>query len=295
MSSSGRRAREPAWLDRKAYPFERNYIDVGPGRMHFVDEGSGPTVLFVHGNPTWSFMYRRCILRMSASRRCIAPDLVGFGLSDRPAGWSYSPEDQAACLRRLLDELDLDEIAIVVHDWGGPIGLDAAFRSGCAIRCCVILNTIMWPIASWSRLGIFARTFGSSVGSVATRRANVLARLMPFGIGDRKAFPSTVHRQYIEPLRDDAAASAALPGAFLQSAPFLDGLWARRSNLKAIPTHIMWGMKDPVFRTSHLDRWRSALSDAHVTTLGEVGHFVAEEAPYHVTHALEQSERCSSR
>lgn len=295
MSSSVRGTRTSAWLDRVAYPFESYDVDVGPGRMHYIDEGDGPVVLFVHGNPTWSFMYRLCILEARDSWRCIAPDLLGFGCSERPDGWSCSPDDQAVCLRRLLDALDLDDVTLVVHDWGGPIGLDAALRSNCALRGLVVLNTIMWPIDAWSRIGFFSRAFGSRLGRTSIRRGNILTRLMPFGMGGRKPFTSAVHRQYIEPLRDEAGASAALPGAFLRSAAFLEALYARRSIVKNVPARIVWGMKDPVFRTNHLDRWRSILPNANVTELDDVGHFVAEEAPHHVTDALRKLQRSSLR
>jgi haloalkane dehalogenase len=112
----------PGWVDRKAYPFEPRWLDVGEGRLHYVDEGVGPTILFVHGTPTWSFEYRHLIGGLKAKHRCVAVDHLGFGLSERPAGSAYTPEAHAHRLRAFVDKLGLNGFTLVVHDFGAPSG-----------------------------------------------------------------------------------------------------------------------------------------------------------------------------
>src|SRR5688572_15338297 len=111
-----------SWVDREAWPWEGRMVDVGEGRMHVTEVGQGPPILLVHGTPTWSFEWRHVIRELSKTHRCIAPDHLGFGLSDRPADAGYRPEDHARRLQRLVEVLGLERFTLVVHDYGGPIG-----------------------------------------------------------------------------------------------------------------------------------------------------------------------------
>ena len=110
------------------YPFTSRYVALSSGRMHYVDEGAGDVVLFVHGTPTWSFEYRHLIKAFRASHRCIAPDHLGFGLSERPANFPYTPEAHATALEEFAGKLGLDRFTLVVHDFGGPVGLPLCLR-----------------------------------------------------------------------------------------------------------------------------------------------------------------------
>ena len=114
----------PAFL-RAQYPFESRFLDLDGHRLHYVDEGSGPAVLMVHGNPTWSFFYRDLIRELSATHRCIAVDHLGCGLSDKPADYTYNQASHIKNLQRLITSLNLESFDLVLHDWGGPIGLGA--------------------------------------------------------------------------------------------------------------------------------------------------------------------------
>jgi haloalkane dehalogenase len=131
----------PDWLNRNDYPFTSRYFDAPAGRMHYLDEGSGDPILFVHGNPVWSFVYRHLIKSLCGSYRCIAPDHLGFGLSDKPAHWSYLPEEHAKNLELLLESLNLERITLVINDWGGPIGISYAIRHPERVRNLVITNS----------------------------------------------------------------------------------------------------------------------------------------------------------
>jgi pimeloyl-ACP methyl ester carboxylesterase len=136
----------PTWVDRAVFPFESKWLELPAGRMHYVDEGSGPAILFVHGTPTWSFEWRHLIAGLRETHRCVALDHLGFGLSERPAGAAYTPEAHAERLREFVARLGLERFTLVVHDFGGPIGLPLAIGSGRVERL-VVLNSWMWSFA----------------------------------------------------------------------------------------------------------------------------------------------------
>lgn len=112
--------------DPSLFPFESRWLDAPVGRVHYVDEGAGRPILFLHGNPTWSFLYRGIVTRLRDRFRCVAVDYPGFGLSVRPAGYGYTPAEHAAVVGELVDALALEDLVVMGQDWGGPIGLAAA-------------------------------------------------------------------------------------------------------------------------------------------------------------------------
>src|SRR5690606_27916773 len=130
----------PDWLDRTAYPFRSRVMDLAEGRIHYVDEGQGTPLLMVHGTPTWSFLYRKLIAALAPDYRCVALDHLGFGLSDKPRDGHYRPEDHARRLREFVERLDLRDIVLVVHDFGGPIGLSYAIDRPDNVRALVLGN-----------------------------------------------------------------------------------------------------------------------------------------------------------
>lgn len=132
---------KPAWLDTDLYPFAPRTFATQYGAMNYLDEGSGLPAVMVHGTPTWSFLYRHFVKALSGRYRCVVPDHLGFGLSDRPKGFPFTPRAHAANLTALLDHLDLKEYTLVVHDYGGPIGLASALKHPERVRALVIINT----------------------------------------------------------------------------------------------------------------------------------------------------------
>ncbi|HZD64918.1 MAG TPA: alpha/beta fold hydrolase, partial [Acidimicrobiales bacterium] len=111
-----------AWVPRELYPFESRYVDLAGARVHYIDEGRGPPLLALHGNPTWSFIYRGIVEGLADRFRCVAPDYPGFGLSTAPPGYGFTPAEHARVLEALVLELDLWDVTLMVQDWGGPIG-----------------------------------------------------------------------------------------------------------------------------------------------------------------------------
>ena len=133
-----------SWLDQKEYPFNSNYFNVNGHQMHYIDEGQGETILFIHGTPSWSFDFRNVIKSLSKNYRCIAIDHVGFGLSDKPEFYDYSTQNHSWTLEKFVLELGLKNITLVLHDFGGPIGLDFAIRNSQLIKRITVLNSWLW-------------------------------------------------------------------------------------------------------------------------------------------------------
>lgn len=281
----------PDWLDRSLYPFAPHYFDSVDGRMHYVDEGSGPPVVFVHGTPTWSFLFRHLVSRLATRHRVIAVDHLGFGLSDKPANGPYEPKDHASRLAALLDSLEVSNATFVVHDFGGPIGLAVALAQPERIERLVLFNTWMWSIADDGAIARGATVAGSWVGRLLYRHLNFPVKvLMPKVVGDRRVLTPEIVRHYAAPLAspDERMGAWGCARALLQSSPWFDWLWSQRGRLRDKPMLLLWGLKDPTFGVRYLERWRSEFPDAQVHTFAACGHFVPEEAAAEVGPLLEQ-------
>jgi haloalkane dehalogenase len=263
----------PAWLDTRAYPFVSRAVDVDGLRVHYVDEGAGPPVLFVHGLPTWSFVWRHLIAGLRDRHRCVALDLPGFGLSDKPPSDAYRPEDQARRLAAFVDALRLKDFALVVHDFGGPIGLSLALERPDAVRRLVLFNTWMWSLADDRQYARVGRLLGSALGRVLYERVGFSVNVVWRHAVRDPRYTRAVHRQYAAPLAEPAARHATWIYAreLLGSSAWYDALWARRARLARIPALLVWGARDPAFGKL-LPRWRAVFEQAEVLELADAGH-----------------------
>jgi haloalkane dehalogenase len=277
-------------VDTTAYPFAAKFVQLSAGRMHYVDEGTGPTMLLVHGTPTWSFEYRHLIREFSTRFRVVAPDHLGFGLSDRPPAFPYTPEAHAAALDEFVTALNLDHILLVVHDFGGPIGLPLALSRPSRVTRVVVLNSWMWPFDDDPNMTKKARLAGGALGRWMYKHLNFsLKVLMPSVYGNRKALTPAIHRQYLAVFsnKDDRVLVLhALARALLGSRAFYADLRQRADPLRDIPVLIVWGMKDSAFPPAQLDRWTALLPSASVVRLAGAGHWPHEEEADSVIHAI---------
>ena len=284
-------ASQGAPIDRVAYPFRSRWCTLSVGRMHYVEEGSGEPILFVHGTPTWSFEWRHLIRALSPRYRCIAPDLMGFGLSERPTTFDYTPASHSRALAEFVESVHAGPLNLVVHDFGGPIALPLAMRSG-LVRRLVLLNTWMWSFAGDREMERAGRISGGAIGRFLYRWANFSLRvLMPYAYGDKSRLTPETHRQYLERFPDRNSRALVLwplARAILGSSSYYDSLWAQRDRLHDIPALIIWGMRDRAFRPSQLARWRTALPHARTVELRDAGHWPHEEAPERVREEVER-------
>ena len=282
----------PAWLDRGQYPFKTRTIALTDGNLSYVDEGSGEALLFVHGTPTWSFEYRHLIKNLAKRYRCIAPDHLGFGLSGRPAGFAYSPEAHAVVLREFVDRLGLERFTLIVHDFGGPIGLPLAVDQPSRVARVIVMNTWAWPLDDDPKMARGARLIGGAIGRFLYRHANAsLKVIMPSAYGDKSKLTAAIHAQYLNVFRErDARVQVlhTLAKSLLGSRAHYQLLLDRIGALRRMPVLIIWGMKDSAFQPYQLDRWRSLLPNAVVEPIAGAGHWPHEEEPAAVIAAMER-------
>lgn len=280
----------PSWLDKSAYPFAAHWFDTPAGRMHYVDEGTGRPIVFVHGNPAWSFMFRNQIKSLLSTRRCIAPDHLGFGLSDKPHNWSYLPSEHADNLEALLERLDLHDITLVLGDWGGPIGISYALQHPERIRDLVISNTWMWSVSRQIKFRLFSGYMGGPIGRYLIRKRNsFVISGFPGAFGDPKRLSPAAHEQYVRPFDEplDRKGSWVFPKQIIASSEWLASLWDRRAVLQSKEFRFIWGMKDPGFGEKELRRWCDQYPGGRVTRYPDGGHFLAEELPSEFTNGLQ--------
>lgn len=242
------RTPETAFADLPGYAFAPHYIEFDGMRMHYLDEGAGDPILLLHGEPTWSYLYRRMIPALSAGLRVVAPDYLGFGRSDKPVHIAdYTYDLHVASIHALVDNLDLRRITVVVQDWGGPIGLRVAAESRDRFARLVVLNTGLFASKGWPTPGFLQwRNFAERVGrempvgriiqSATTRELDgetLRAYEAPWPVPESKAgvaaFPLLV------PLTQDDPNAAAM----LRVMDALRG-WD-------VPALVCWSDSDPVF------------------------------------------------
>lgn len=273
----------------ESYPFRNGFVETPHGRMHYAELGSGPPILCIHGNPTWSFLYRKFLTGLSGSHRVVALDLIGFGLSEKPTHpEGYSAEGHVADVVALIDALDLRDLTLVVQDWGGPIGVGAAAERPERVQTIVAMNT--WAFAPDTEsnfslplplqilrvpvvgeelvqgLAIFNRVFVPLAIARPERRTALVRRAydrVQGSWGERAgtlAFPRMIPTSLDHP----AARQLARDDAFLSS--------FRGRVLLA------WGMKDIAFSPQVLASWRKRFPSAPVLKLPEAGHYLQEDA-----------------
>ncbi|NMO03023.1 alpha/beta fold hydrolase [Gordonia sp. TBRC 11910] len=278
----------PDWVDADLYPFDSRFIEIDGNVVHYIDEGTGPTLLMLHGNPTWSFVYRDVIARLSDRFRCIALDYPGFGLSTASRRYRLQPDDHAATVAAFVDRLDLADVTLVAHDWGGPIGLCAAqFRSERFLGL-VLLNTWAWPLNGDIRAELASRAAGGLVGRELTRRFNLFVNaLIPAGHRRRKPTASEMdHYRNALPTRERRNGCATLPGAIIGSRDFLADVEDHLDRFDGLPTLLIWADGDVALGDKERRRWEATLSDLTTVTIRDAGHFVQSDAPDDVAEAI---------
>ena len=259
-------------------PFEHRYLELDGVRIHYLDEGSGNTVLLLHGNPAWSFLYRKIIAGLRDEFRCVAPDYPGYGLSDAgPAGYAYTPREHSAMLERFIDALGLRDLTVMVQDWGGPIGLGLAGRRPELIRAMIIGNTFAWPNTEL-RIRAFSAIMGGPIGRALTDRFNLVPRFF-FWRGFAQPLAPGVRDAYMAPWRERARRRPATigPHQLTAAAGYLREVETGLARIADRPTLIVWGARD--FAFDHANRTRfEARFPAHQTIVyPNASHFLQED------------------
>lgn len=282
-------ASSPSWLDRQAYPFRSHFFACGEHQLHYIDEGSGPLLLFVHGTPSWSFDFREVIKALRGAYRCIAVDHLGFGLSDKPQDYPYSTAQHAAHLSALICHLGLEGITLVLHDFGGPIGFCAALEQAERISGLVFLNTWLWSSRGEPTFEKLSKILCSPLLPFLYRYFNFSARfLLPGVYGPGKKPGKAILRQYRAPFGRVAEREGTLAFArsLLHDQEWFQSLWEQREQFARLPKLLIWGMKDPMIVPAYLATFCAAFPEADVLRLEGTGHFPQEENPGEVSAAI---------
>jgi haloalkane dehalogenase len=270
------------------FPFESHYLEVDGHRYHYLDEGRGCPVVAVHGNPTWSFYYRDLVLQLRGEHRVVVPDHIGCGLSDKPGdeSYPYTLSRRIDDFSALMEHLDLEDLTLVVHDWGGMIGLAWAVRNPAKVRRLVILNTAAFHLPSSKRfpwqLWLVRDT---PLGSLMVRGLNAFSRGASHVACTRKRLSKEVRDAYCAPY--DSWSDRISNLRFVQDIPLrpqdrgYDIVAETHQGLQAFsdrPVLMCWGDKDFVFDHHFLEVWRGIFPQAEVHRYSDCGHYILEDA-----------------
>ena len=277
-------------IPHELYPFQGTFLDLDGIALHYLDEGSGPPVLCVHGNPSWSFYYRAVVNELSRDHRVIVPDHVGCGLSDKPLDdrYDYTLARRVSDLEELVDHLGITEgLTLIVHDWGGMIGMGLSHNRPGLVSRIVALNTAAFPLPPskpfpWP-LWLVRSNF---VGAFLVQRFNAFSRGAARWCVTRRKMDPQVRQGLIAPYEPRENRIATL--RFVQDIPLGPGdrAWALLTAVEAgldryadTPVLLCWGMKDFVFDHHFLDTFVAHWPHAEVLRLEDAGHYVLEDAP----------------
>lgn len=275
----------PSWLAR-LYPFTpQSFTTPGGARMSYLDEGprSDEAILMLHGNPTWSFFYRDLVRALSPQFRCIVPDHVGMGLSDKPPGYAYTLATRIADIEALVASLGLRRVHLVVHDWGGAIGCGFATRHPELIGRIVILNTAAFRTRQIPLRILACRTPG--LGPLLIRGLNGFAGPATWMSTHLRKLTAHEKRAYLFPY--DSWANRVAVNAFVQdiprdsSHPSWETLAEIENNLDVLASHpilIVWGGRDFCFNYHFLNRWVKIFPKAELHPMAQAGHYVLDDA-----------------
>ncbi|MER7468356.1 haloalkane dehalogenase [Streptomyces sp. NPDC097981] len=272
------------------YPFASRWFDSSAGRVHYIDEGTGPPIVFCHGSPTWSFLYRHIVKGLRGRYRCIAVDYLGFGLSERPAGFSYTIAEHTAVLGELIDHLQLDDFVLMGQDWGGPIGLGAATTRADRVRGIVLGNTAFWPIERLANRA-FSVIMSSRPMQQRILERNLLVEQFLLGrTGPTLTTAEADHYRMAQPTKEARHGLTVMPREIRAARPLLEELTQDvPARLGAKPALAIWGMRDMVFPPrACIPRIRSAFTQLHIVELRQAKHFIQEEEPDQITAAIIQ-------
>ena len=287
MTGSIKSARPP-WVDDALFPFQSRFIDIDGHTVHYVDEGSGPTLLLLHGNPTWSFFWRDVISALRKEFRCVALDYPGFGLSTAAPGYRYLPEEHAEVVTGFVDALGLEHVTLVAQDWGGPIGLATAQRRPGVFDRLVLANTWAWPVDGVLHFEAFARIVGGLPMRFLVRQFNVLVNAF-IPTGHRRRTPTAAEMAHYRQALGTAErrhACAVLPGRVLASHAFFAELEAGLAGLAHLPTLIVWGDADIAFRAQERKRIEATFPDHETAIVEGAGTYVESDAPEEFVAAI---------
>jgi pimeloyl-ACP methyl ester carboxylesterase len=294
MALASETAARPRTGFEAEYPFASHFFDLDGLRYHYVDEGSGPTLLMVHGNPTWSFAWRNLIKPLSAHYRVLAVDHIGCGFSDKPQNYNYRLAQHIANLERFVTGLDLREITLFGHDWGGAIGMGAAAAQPDRFSRFVLFNTAAFCSTRIPLRIAVCRT--PLFGALAIRGLNLFSlTALRMAVAKPERMTPAVRAGYLAPYDNWANRVAVL--RFVEDIPLapshpsyaaLAKLEDSLPQFRNRPMLLVWGERDWCFTTDFLDEFKRRFPDAQTLQIPDAGHYVFEDAHEKIVPRVEQ-------
>ncbi len=274
-------------VDQALFPYAPHRLQLDSGaRIHYVDEGQGPVLLLLHGNPTWSFLYRHIIAALKDHFRIVAPDYPGFGLSSAPRGYGFTAAEHARAMAEFVQRLDLRGMTIMVQDWGGPIGFAVAERHPGRVEGFIIGNTWAWPL---ERTGhkVFSTLMGGWPGRFAAWCCNGVLRFF-LSQGMRRELTAAERAMYLAPFAGRAARrpTHVFPAQLWDAQAFLGEVYAGLPALSDRPALIVWGLEDFAFQEPERTRFERLFPRHRTVLLEHAGHFIQEDAPQEIAAAI---------
>jgi haloalkane dehalogenase len=272
--------------DPRLFPFESRWFESDVGPVHYLDEGTGPPILFLHGNPTWSFLYRGIVIRLRKQFRCIAVDYPGFGLSVHPEDYGYTPGEHARVVSALVRHLDLHDLTIMGQDWGGPIGMRVALDDLSRLRSLVMGNTWYWPLDTW-HMKVFSYVMSSApMQGQILRRNFFVEKVMPFAVKHPLAEEVMHHYREALPTPKSRIGAAEFPRQLIEASHWLGDLSDEvRDRLANVPLLLTWGIHDFAFPRTFMERFREDFNLVHTHRL-DAKHYIQEDAPAEISVAI---------
>jgi haloalkane dehalogenase len=270
---------------REEYPFESHWLDLDGHRYHYIDEGEGSPILFVHGNPTWSFAFRKFVSGLSDQYRCIGVDHIGCGLSDKPLEYEYRLATHIDNLCRLIEDLNLDHISLVAHDWGGAIGMGAAVRMSARFSRIGLMNTAAFSSDFIPKRIAVCRI--PYLGALGVRGLNGFARAaISQAVVNKKCWTKAAKAGYLAPY--DSWNHRIAVHRFVQDIPMkpshpsyqtLQDIADHLDLFNDCPIKLIWGMQDWCFHPGFLHRFQEIWPHAETVELENSGHYLFEDEP----------------
>jgi pimeloyl-ACP methyl ester carboxylesterase len=280
----------PDWINKELYPFQSRFITIENHKHHYIDEGAGMILLFVHGTPEWSFGFRDIIKNLLKKFRCVAIDLLGFGLSDKPNEADYTCAGHARRLTKFIDQLGLKNVSVVANDFGGSISLSYVLDHPDNVNRIILFNTWMRSLKDDKHYSGPAKVVKSWLGKFMYLQMNAPVNvIMPQAYGDRKRLSTEAHRHYKAALpKGKRTAAYAFALELTNANDWWQDLWERVHTLSANRFLFFWGMKDKFIQPYELENWKSKLPGSKYILFEDAGHFVQEEKPDEMSKAIEE-------
>jgi haloalkane dehalogenase len=279
----------PDWLDAETFPFESKWINIEGNRIHYIDEGKGPVFLFLHGQATWSFLYRNIIKRLRNRFRCIALDFPGFGLSTAPPDYRKTITDDSRLVELFIQALGLDDITLVVHDLGGSTGLGVVGRYPAWFRGLVIANSFAFSLEDYRSTTRFLKLFGSAFFGFINVNLDLLSHLTARMVNGGK-LSKAERRAYLGPTSKSRSSRRYQQQWFkaaVHSGDYLADLEQRLLPLKEMPVLLTFGDQDAAYKAGFMQRFEEMFPNHRSMVIKGSDHFPQEHAPEEIAESIQ--------